>query len=153
MLFEQLFFGTCSFSQQTFQACTLKSFYILRPRSHQILTHICQHLSKGWNYCRSHYVTDKNNYIGHCLCQQKQSVNVWIFNAQTGRVRPTVYCCIVSCLSKNVYCLKKKLATNAFIEDFLWKKIQGNMKNFYIKLFHDETANYSTTLKTEEHLI
>ena len=35
----------------------------------------------------------------------------------------------------------KKLATHIFIEDFLWKTIPDNMKNFCIKLFHEETAN------------
>ena len=45
-------------------------------RSHQILTYICQRLSKGWNRW-SRYVTDKN-YIRQCLCRQKQSVNDWV---------------------------------------------------------------------------
>ena len=77
-----------------------RSKFFIGPinRIHQILTYICQRLSKGWNR-RSRYVTDKN-YIGQCLCQQKQSVNDWVFNAQTGWVRPSVYRRIVSCLSE-----------------------------------------------------
>ena len=96
-----------------------RSKFFIGPinRSHQILTYICQRLSKGWNR-RSRYVTDKN-YIGQCLCQQKQSVNDWVFNAQTGWVRPSVYRRIVSCLSEMCIVSKKKLATNAFIEEFL----------------------------------
>ena len=74
-------------------------------RSHQILTYICQPLSKGWNR-RSHCITDKN-YIGQCLCQQKQSVNDWVFNAQTGWVRPSVYRHIVPSLSKMCIVSKK----------------------------------------------
>ena len=74
-------------------------------RSHQILTYICQRLSKGWNH-RSCYITDKN-YIWQCLSRQKQSVNDWVFNAQTGSVRPSVYCRIVSCLSKMCIVSKK----------------------------------------------
>jgi len=66
--------------------------------SHQILSYICQPLSKGWNR-RPRCITDKN-YIGQCLCQQKQSVNDWVFNAQTGWVRPSIYRHIVPCLSK-----------------------------------------------------
>ena len=39
-------------------------------------------LSKGWNRW-SQYVTGKN-YIRQFLCQQKQSMNDWVFSAQTG---------------------------------------------------------------------
>ena len=86
-----------------------RSEFFIGPinRSHQILTYVCQRLSKGWNR-RSRYVTDKN-YIGQCLCQQKQSVNDWVFNVQTGWVRPSVYRRIVSCLSEMCIVSKKKI--------------------------------------------
>ena len=73
---------------------------------------------------------------------------------QTGCVRPTVSLRIVCCLSKMCIVSKKKnTATDAFIEDFFGRQYQlGNMKNVCLKLFHEETANYSITLTTEEHL-
>lgn len=60
------------------------SNFLIRPinRGHQILPYICHHLSKGWNR-QSCCVTDKN-HIGSCLCQWKQRVNNYVFNAQTG---------------------------------------------------------------------
>ena len=62
---------------------------------------------------------------------------------------------VVSRLSKMcIVSKKKKRATNAFIEDLLLKtNYQAIMKNFLSKCsMKKRTANYSTTLKTEEYL-
>ena len=66
---------------------------------------ICQRLSRVEIVGHATLLT--NIIIGQCLCQQKQSANDWVFNAQTGWVRPSVYHHIVSCLSKMCIVSKK----------------------------------------------
>ena len=77
-------------------------------QTYQFLTYICQRLSKDCNR-QSRYVTDKN-YVGQRLCQQKRSVNDWVFNVQTGwQLFIAVYCISSTVFLKiNVYCFKKK---------------------------------------------
>lgn len=89
-----------------------KFFFRLISRSNQILTYIFERLSKGW-IRRSHRVTDKN-YIGQC--QQKQSLNDWVFNAQTGWILKTnslsPYCIFLKCVlfkqKKKEFCFSQE---------------------------------------------
>ena len=83
-------------------------------RGHQILPYTCQHLSKAWS-CWSCFITVKN-YIGQCLHQLKQSVNDWVFNAKTGWVKQLFIAILYLVFVK---CVPTKLATNAFMGDFL----------------------------------
>lgn len=97
-------------------------FMVPINRGHQILTYINQRLSKCWN-CWSHYVTHKN-YIMQCM-------NDWVFNAQTGWARPTVYSPVVFVFLKCVF-FHKKLATNALNKDFLWMTIPKAIQRIFV---------------------
>ena len=80
---------------------------------------ICQRLSRLEIVGHATLLT--NIIIGQCLCQQKQSANDWVFIA-------ILYLVFLKCVL-----FQKKLATNAFVEEFLWKTIPDNMKNFCIE--------------------
>ena len=135
------------FSDSVFNRYRLKrnrhrSEFFIGPinRSHQILTYICQRLSKGWNR-RSRYVTDKN-YIGQCLCQQKQSVNDWVFNVQTGWVRPSVYRRIVSCLSEMCIVSKKNLRQMPSSTSSYRRQYQTTWRIFVSSIFKRKIARW-----------
>ena len=129
------------------------SKFFIRPiisRSHQILTYICQRLSiKG---LKSSVTLRYWQKLYTAMFMSTKAKREWLSFQCTNRLGKT------KCLSPILYlvflkCIlfQKKLATNAFIEEFLWKTTPDNMKNFCIVHLSakDSILNAFTTFESK----
>lgn len=116
----------------------------------KILGNMSKYQSINWVAIFSDSLFDwyQIEWNGISLCQQKQSMHEWLsFQCinRLGKTNCLQPCCI--CLSKMCMFPQKigdKCVQQRFVmDDNNW----GNTKNFCIKLFHNETVNYSSMLK------